>query len=340
VTAAALKQSRDSPVSAFAGLAAAMAGAPVATADRLCAAMAISPQRDGFRSTLNNDGSPLQICVGLSAAGTPPAIRLIGDPAAADRGDAERRRSVELALGNILASHGPELAPLCRSLLDRMLPADPNTRAALGNGGAWLAADLRGHGMALYTTAKWGTPAARWQRVHEWLETTLPNAAMAREALARLAPHAVPVSVGVEGAAPADARVKFYWRFCGAVTLDTLGIALLARPEIKEFLAHAAGQARLPLAAIVASLSFHLASGEISDVKLDLCGHCVRRGWADWIDVLNQCSARCGLAAFPSTAATESGAEIAFVGFGISSKLAPRLNVYLKQPTEARSGRR
>ena len=154
------------------------------------------------------------------------------------------------------------MAPPCRSLLDRMLPADPAARAALGNGGAWLAADLQGRGMALYTTAKWGSPAGRWQRICAWLDIALPNAATAREIVARLAPHAAPVSVGLEGASPGDARVKLYWRFSEVVALDTLGIALLARWEFGEFLTIVAGQARIPLSAIVASLSFSLASGE------------------------------------------------------------------------------
>ncbi len=340
MTAADLQQSAGSPLSAFAGLAAVMAGVPACTVDRLCTAMAVSPERNGFRSTLNNDGSPLQICVGLHGAGTPPAIRLIGDPAAADSDSAERLRSVERAVGNVLVSHGPEMAPVCRSLLEHMLPADPVMRAALGNGGAWLAADLRGRGMALYTTAKWGDPGVRWKRVRQWLDATLADAAMARETFARLAPHAIPISVGVEGATPGDARIKLYWRFSGAVTLDTLGIGLLARPEIKEFLANVAGEARIPLAAIVASIGFRFASGDVSDVKLDLCGHCIRHTWPDWIDILRRCSARHGLAEFPSIDQTERGAEIAFVGFGLDAKRASRLNVYLKQPASERSSLR
>jgi hypothetical protein len=321
-----------------------MARVPAEKVERLCAAIAISPERSGFRSTLNNDGSPLQICVGLNGAGVPPATRLIGDPAAADAGGADRIRSVQGALRNLLASHGPEMERPCRSLLDGMLPAGPAERTALGNGGAWLAGDLRGRGLALYATAKWGDPDHRWQRVQQWLDMNLQDAAIARETLARLSPHATPLSLGVEGATPRDARVKLYWRFNRAVSFDRLGIALLARPEIADFLANAIGDRRIPLAAIVASTSFGLESGELSDVKLDLCAHCVRRSWPDWIGVLHQCSARHGLARFPSADRTQHEAEIAYVGFGLDSRLAPRLNVYLKQrtqhPTQERSSLR
>jgi hypothetical protein len=295
--------------------------------------MAISPERSRYRSTLNNDGSPLQICVGLSGAGVPPAIRLIGDPAAADAGGPERIRSVQGALRNLLASHGPEIEPPCRSLLDGMLPAAAAERTALGNGGAWLAGDLRGRGLALYATAKWGDPDQRWQRVRRSLDMILQDAAIARETLARLSPHASPLSLGIEGATLRDARVKLYWRFDRAIKFDRLGIGLLARPEMSAFLANAIGDRRIPLAAIVASTSFGLESGDLSDVKLDLCAHCVRRSWPDWIEVLRQCSARHGLAEFPSADRTQQEAEMAFVGFGLDSRRAPRLNVYLKQRT-------
>ena len=338
MTAADLKRPLPSSLSAFAGLAAVMAGAPAETADQLCAALAISPERCRWRSTLNNDGSPLQICVGLNRAGVSPTIRLIVDPAAAGRDSAEQFRSVQWALENLLASHGPEMRPLCRSVLDRMLPADAVARTALGNGGAWLAADLRGRGMALYATAKWGDPGTRWTRVREWLDIVLPDAAMPRETLARLSPHATPISVGVEGATPDDARAKVYWRLSRLVALDALGVPLFARPETAEFLTCVIGDRQIPIAAIVGSISFHLESGGISDVKLDLCGHCVRRPWPDWIAILRQCSARYGLAEFPfADLAQEREAETAFVGFGLSSNLTPRLNVYLKQLDRQRS---
>jgi hypothetical protein len=338
VTAADSKRPLRSPLSAVAGLAANMARVPTEAVDQLCAAMAISLERRRWRSTLNNDGSPLQICVGLNRAGLSPAIRLIVDPAAGGFDSAEQFRSAEWALGNLLASHGPEMGPLCRSILDRMLPADPVTRAALGSGGAWLAADVRGRGMALYATAKWGDSATRWARVYEWLEFVLPDAGIARETLARLSSHAMPVSVGVEGAAPSDARAKLYWRLNGQVTLDALGIPLFARPEIAGFLACAVGDRRIPIAAIVGSISFHLDGGGVSDVKLDLCAHCVSRPWPDWIAVLHRCSARYGLAEFPfADLGQEPQAETAFVGFGLGSKLTPRLNVYLKQLDRQRS---
>ena len=338
VTAMEMKRPLRSPLSALAGLAADMARVPSDTADQLCSALAISSSANALRSSLNNDGSPLQICVGLNRSGMPPAIRLIADPAAASRG-AEQFRSLERALGNILVSHAPQMAPLCDQVLDRMLPPDPVTRAALGSGGAWLAATLGGQGMALYATTKWGNPAARWTRAQTWLEGILPNGAMAREALSRLAPHATLISAGVEGTTPSDARAKLYWRLERAVGMDALRIPLLARPEMAEFLGCAVEGRRIAISAIVGSISFRLHNGDISDVKLDLCGHCVDRTWPDWIDILGRCSARFGLADFPlAELGPEPEAELAFIGFGLGSNLTPRLNVYLK-PTDAKRSR-
>jgi hypothetical protein len=329
VTAAGLKSPPPSSLSSFINLAAILARVPAETVDRLCRRMAISTERRQGRSTLNNDGSPLQICVGLGRAGTPPAIRLIADPAAAGHDTAERFRFMERALDNVLASHGPRMEPLCRSVLEQLLPSDSATRMALANGGAWLAADLRGQGLALYTTAKWGDPAVRWRRIRGWLDIVLPDATVAREVLIRLSPHAIPVSVGVEGASPRDARAKIYWRLGGSAGLDALGIPLLAAPEIAEFLSRAVGDRRIPIAAVVGSVSFHLANGALSDVKLDLCGHCVQRSWRDWSAILRQCSARYGLTEFPF-ADPGQAVETAFVGFGLGSNLTPRLNIYLK----------
>lgn len=338
VTAIERKRPLRSPLSALAGLAAVMARVPTETADELCSAMAISPSPGGFRSSLNNDGTPLQICIGLNRAGMPPAIRLIADPAAASRDGAEQVRSVERALGNVLASHAPQMAPLCHQVLDRILPPDLAARVALGNGGAWLAAALGGRGLALYATTKWGDPAARWTRALEWLEGILPDSAMAREALGRLSPHATPISAGVEGTTPSNSRAKLYWRLERAVGMRALRIPLLARPEMAEFLACAVADRRIAISSIVGSISFQLNSGDVSDVKLDLCGHCVDRPWPDWIDILGRCSVRFGLAEFPLAGlGPEPDAELAFIGFGLGSNLAPRLNVYLKPKGARRS---
>jgi hypothetical protein len=317
---------------AFASLAADLAWAPSEAAKRLSAAIAPPDEPWAWRSTLNNDGSPLQISVSLAGLGAPPQVRLIADPAAAGEAGDERIRLVEDALGRLLATHGPEMGPLCRSVLNWMLPADVAARAALPSGGAWLAADLGGQGLALYATAKWGDPDTRWVRARAWLRNISPRGSVLAAELSALPRRTTLLSAGVEGSNPSNARAKLYWRLDGSAPLSGLGVPLLGEPAFADFLRLAMADLRVPLSAIVGSVSVSLASGEIADAKLDLCCHCVRRPWREWTGILDDCSTRLGLADFPFADLNPAKADLAFVGFGLTAAMAPRLNVYLKPP--------
>jgi hypothetical protein len=316
-------------------MAADLAGVTPASTERLGAAMLVAQPRGGWRSTLNNDGSPLQLSVGLGKAGARPAIRLIADPAAAGVDSGQRFQFVETALFELLNSHGSDMRTVCNSVVEQILPVDPDTRAALQNGGAWLAADLSGKGLALYATTRWGQAAHRWRRAQAWLDAILPAHTASREALRRLSAHTALVSAGVEGTSSPKARAKLYWRLGGTAALSELGLPLLRRSELADFLIYAIEDRRISPAAIVGSTSFRLADGAVSDVKLDICCHCVQRPWRDWMQVLRRCCVLFGLADFPlADGVSEKGAELAFIGLGIDADFDVRLNVYLKARTE------
>jgi hypothetical protein len=319
-------------------MAAALAGVAPATTEQLGAAMLVAQPRGGWRSTLNNDGSPLQLSIGLGKAGARPAVRLIADPAAAGIDSGQRFQFVETALFDLLNSHGRDMRFLCHSVVEQILPVDADTRAALNNGGAWLAADLSGKGLALYATTRWGQAAHRWARARAWLDATLPAHTAGREALRRLSTRTALVSAGVEGTSSANARAKLYWRLNGRASLSELGLPLLRRSELTDFLTYAIEDRRISPAAIVGSTSFRLADGAVSDVKLDICCHCVQRPWRDWMQILRRCSARFGLADFPlADHVSEKDAELAFIGLGIDADFNVRLNVYLKATTDGRA---
>ena len=297
--------------------------------------MLLEAPGDGHsRSTLNNDGSPLQVSVSLHARGSRPAVRLIADPAAEAADGPQRWHRAGSVLSALLTSHAPGLKTLCNSLIERILPADPATRAALPSGAVWLAADLSGQGMALYATAKWENGLPRWIRTRHWLGEILADYSAGHAMLDRLASRSTLVSVGVEGTDPGNARAKLYWRLDANVALRDLGIPLFDSAPTCEFLSEAIEDRRIPRAGIVGSIGFRVATGSVSDVKLDVCGHCVRRSSPDWMQMIARLIARHDLAQLPVQCPTLlETAELAFIGLGLDTERRPRLNLYLKRPS-------
>jgi hypothetical protein len=274
----------------------------------------------------------LQVSVSLAGGGGRPTIRLVADPASNVVDGQKRWVQAGGILSLVMASHAPQLEVLCRSVIRYGLPAKRATVAALPSGAIWLAADLSGQGMALYATAKWGDRGDRWLRTRRWLDEVLPDASACGEILNRLAVRATLVSVGVEGVTPENARAKLYWRLDRAAALQDLGLPLLGSPEILEFLAATIEDRRIPYAAIVGSVGFRIADGNVCDVKLDVCCHCVRRTTTDWMRVVQNCIAHNNLAELSArcTALLET-IELAFIGFGMDTKRKPRLNIYFKR---------
>jgi hypothetical protein len=289
------------------------------------------PGNGSSHSSLNNDGSPLQVSISLPAMGARPSVRLIADPAAEPGDPEERWRRAGLVLSAVLASHAPELQPLCNLVIRGVLPFDQNVRAALPGAGVWVATDLSGKGMALYATTKWGDFSQRWSRTRRWLAEVLPTLSEAHEILIRLASRSCVASIGVEGSTQANARIKVYWRLDKNAALYDLGMPIFDNVAIPEFLLDAIKDRRIPRTAIVGSVGFELASGRLSDVKLDVCAHCVRRTGMDWMQMIQRCITRHGLPELskksPSMLAI---AELAFIGIGLDAEQIPRLNIYLK----------
>jgi len=326
-------QTVEPSLSGLIELGACLAGSPREETRRLAMAMLAESGGGRWRSSLNNDGSPLQVGVSLSKWGIRPAVRLIADPAAEAEDGQQRWSRAGRVLSNILGTYAPDLRRLCNSVIERILPTNAAARAALPGGAIWLAADLSGQGMALYATTKWGTGSERWMRTHRWLDEILPAPAAAHEILDRLASRTVLISAGIEGKTPGDARAKLYFRLDGTAALNDLGLALFDSAAIREFLHEVIESRRIPRAAIVGSIGFRVANGSMSDVKLDVCAHCVRRTPADWMQVIDRSIARHKLSRLPveSLALLETE-ELAFIGLGLDAEWMPRLNLYLKKP--------
>jgi hypothetical protein len=281
------------------------------------------------RSSLNNDGTPLQLCISVGAGRR--ACRLIGDPASAVDDPGDRLARGRAALDELLATRGPALRAACERTL-AMLPAGDGL-AALRHGTMWLAAEITGPGLALYTTAGWGSDDERWQRALGWLDGLLPDARAARDALDRVRPLARPVACAIEGDAPARARAKLYLRPRTPVPLARMEIDLLCDPRVAQLLAPLLGDAAIRADTLVYALGFNLADGAPSDAKLDVCAHCTPRPPAAWSALLAWWTALQSHRGFEVDPALADGtAEVAFVGVGVRIDGELRTNLYLKPP--------
>jgi hypothetical protein len=277
-----------------------------------------------WRSTINNDGSPLQLCIGLQV-GAAPVIRLLADPAAKTSDIGQRKQELEQAVDSLLEQQAPDMHAACQVLMERMLPADTLARAALSTGGAWLATNLSGPGMALYVSTKWGDPAARWSRARHWLGGLVPD---------RLARHTQLVSAGIEGHSAATARAKLYWRIGNKAALADLGLSLAESAEVRDFLSIVIGTRHIPRSAIVGSIGIPFASAVAEempgDIKLDVCAHCVQRPPEQWLTIIERCCRRYGLTWCHQVNDLAAFGELAFIGLGLDQTHRPRLNLYLK----------
>lgn len=285
-------------------------------------------QAGPWRSTLNNDGSPLQLCIGLQVDAT-PIVRLLADPAAKTSDLRQRKQELGQAVHGLLEQRAPDLRPACHALMERMLPADTLARAALPTGGAWLASNLSGPGMALYVSTKWGDPAARWRRAQHWLGSLIPD---------RLARHTQLISAGIEGSSANNARVKLYWRVGNKAALADLGLSLAESVEVRDFLHLVIGDRHIPRSAIVGSVGMSFAgvaaeatpNNKPGDIKLDVCAHCVQRPSEQWLTIIDLCCRRYGLTSCPQVNSLDGLGELAFIGLGLDQTHRPRLNLYLK----------
>lgn len=284
------------------------------------------------RSILNRDGVPLQLC--LSSSVDRVRLRLIGDPHTAEV-DPDRRIEAGVAAARALLERvgSQDLAPLVDATVDRTLPVG-GARAELREGALWLAAGVDNEpGAALYTTLEWGDRDQRWERVRGWLGAIVPDADRTLRELGRLTEVSRPVSAAIEGRRRADARAKIYVRLRRAVPLGELGIAELAHPSIAAFVDKTIGERTIPATGLVLSVGIAVATGELEDVKVDVCGHCISP-WRDIEDWERLCAwvarklrvQRIGVA--PALARRD--VEIAFIGLARRRTGESRSNLYLK----------
>jgi hypothetical protein len=295
------------------------------------------PQRGGagprWRSTLNNDGSPLQVCVTASARGV--SVRLLADPGSHADSPSERVALARAALGAVLsrAEHA-DLREPCLEVLETVTPAPLEAEPAAAGGVLWLGAPVRGTGLALYVKARWRSAGEDWDRCAALAERLLPDPSAALAVVRRLRGHAHPVSAGLE-LNGRGGRLKLYWRPQALVALADTGVELLADQAFAGFVQATIGERAVPAEGLVLSAGFALESGALRDAKLDICAHCVPRPPDAWDELIGSLAAVHRLEAPPRHDVLGGGlAEVAFLGLGLDRDGERRLNVYLKRAGE------
>jgi hypothetical protein len=310
-----------------------LSSAPSATVKHLCDQILGLPEEQvdycTNASCLNNDGVPLQLCLSADRQGT--KLRLIGDPGVHIEDLESRYQSAQTSLDRCLdGSDLMALSPLVTSTLAQFIPDCPIARSHYHQGFMWLALSPDQPGMAFYLET---SPLGKgvWETVRAWLVAVLPSVEIASGVIAKLQDHCVVVSVGLEGHDFDHCRAKVYFRLAESIALDQLGIDQLIQSEMMEFLQLAMGDFGVDREGLVMSIGFSVNRGDLIDVKIDLCGHCLAYTNSEWLDVIEGLTQRFGLKPLQlDDVLLHHSVEVAFIGLGLDRNLQPRLNVYLK----------
>lgn len=285
----------------------------------------------GGRSGLNNDGSPLQLCL----TSTPKYLhrRFLSDPAFVLADPQLRFNASRQALTEVLQlTKSQLLKPLCDRTLNFYLPKDVEGFSRFTSGVLWLGAGIDTPGCALYIDARRnGNFREAWDWAKQWLTSILPSSQTATSAIDCLRNYAYLQSIGIEGSNLKNARAKLYWRFLRPTNLKQMSLEVFQNPAFASFLTFVIRDSLLRLTGIVPSLGFEITTGQILDGKIDVCAHCLTYSDSQWMDLVNGCTQMYGLMPMPvNEALVNNRTSVSFLGMGCDRNGAIRLNLYLK----------
>ena len=284
--------------------------------------------RHGGFSELNSDGTPIQVCLSYQSNGQ--KNRLITDPYwyLGDSGE-RQQRARRVLIRALEQTQAIDLLPACEILLDQHCKT---SSLKLNRGLFWLGMSHQQPGLALFADAA-ALDLAGWDGVEIWLSKTLPTMHAAGPAIAALRGIGHPASLGFEAISPTQGRAKVYWRLTRPRPLEDIGIDLFHDPRISRFLVQVVGMRPIRTSSLVFCLGFDLANGEIEDVKVDICGHCVPRSAPEWQACLQALAPQIDLPTpLIPNALLGPKADVAFLGIGLKYDGNVRLNLYLKPP--------
>lgn len=282
-------------------------------------------------SALNNDGSPLELCLSASATGV--KRRLIGDPhlglAMGERVPASLANARHL----MRLTGSTAMAGAFILLSAHTIPPDPARREALPNGALWLACSMDGDpGFAAYTNIEWcGGRKERWQRALVWLRQACSGFDDA--ALTHWRQYWTPFAAALEGDRPERAHAKLYFRLAPGTYFGPAALGQFDDAVVDAFCRGVIQGRTLPGSGIVLSTEFALQTGRLTGIKLDICGHCTPRTPAEWQGLAVHLAHTADLPLLPLDKPGPMPG-VAFIGIGRRAERDYRLNLYLKHPRE------
>lgn len=282
------------------------------------------------RSGLNYDATPIQFCIGSSEDGL--QFRILADPALNLAIPLERYRASLSSMHQVVAltASGDLLETLQRTLLLN-LPSREDEMEQYPEGVMWLAASLNGPGCAMYIDARRGGSEIAYDRARAWMTAVAGDTADVDLLMNGLQNERL-LCLGNEGVSRNHSRAKFYWRLRQLEPLRTHWLPGFRDEAFCRFTSLCMETRFIRTEGLVFSAGVHPPTGRLADCKLDVCccRNCLHYSADEAVRVCDSITREFGLASVPLSAALEQ-AELAFLGFGVDSSGALRLNVYLKQ---------
>lgn len=285
------------------------------------------------KSKANWNGSPLQLLISAHKANS--NIRLIGDPAFYCVDPLVRLQlGIEALKATLALGQAEALKDLCLQSIDIILPAGNEGRRRIGHGAIGLALALNKPGAAVYFASEYDHFVA-WAKARKWCNTMLPDAQEALRSIDVLARNCHIFGVGLEGLNSRAGRAKLYWRLSCPTALSQFGIGLYEHPMILQFLTQIMEKREFPLRALTFSAGFSLSTGQLKDIKVDVCNKSAHLTNIEAINIIQSCCQTLGLHSMTSEECAplivKNALAIAGIGLGINSQQENRLNTYLFQ---------
>lgn len=299
----------------------------------VCRAMRLDPDREAPRaSTLNDDGSPLELCVTSGPEGC--RYRMIGDPEPEELDCRKRLHSFRDSLRELLPLCGAaSLEPWVDAAVGWWLPEDDEGLARVVKRIRWVAAGVDTPGVGFYLDGRVGSLSFSWDRGREWFDRVLPDASLAKRFMTAFEDVGGLGGVGIEGVTPDTARAKFHWGLVSPIRIDLLDLPLLGDQTIREFFHIMVDDKEFKVTCPTFSAGFDLKTGELADVKVDLCAcpHCLNLSPAELVARIGKSCRAYDLCPPPVSPELLAGVcQGVYLGLGLSSTGQHRLNLYLK----------
>jgi len=314
-----------------------VSGVKVSQLDEICQTLLHPPPRWagelGGQSGLNWNGSPLQFLI--SARSKDCIFRFVGDPAFFHSDPITRfEESIAAIQLTLDAGNAGALQDVCQRSLTSALPRDSEVLREFSCGMIWLALALNQPGAAVYFLSIPDTSTA-WRRAYEWLDTILPYPEEAHRVVARLESICHPVFVGIEGQNTKTGRAKLYWRLSRPATPAQFEISMYNDPTIARFLGTIMKDHPYSFYALTFSAGFSLATGELTDIKVDLSNRSANLSVVEVIELAESQAETLGLQRPPTrdgfSVLSRNSVTAGFIGLGLDHQRCHRLNTYLYQ---------